>query len=206
MIISIEGNIAGGKTHLFNKLKEYYRNDDNVIFVGEPIDTWMSIKDNKDNDMLTKFYNDKKKYSFSFQVMAFITIFSNLKQIQDENPEKIIITERSIFTTQKVFAKMLYYEGFMEDTDYIIYNKLINEFISQIQIDKIIYLTTPCEICGERIRSRDRKGESSISLGYLIKVDLHHKLWLNNTYIPVLELENNDDDNILSRINDFIQN
>jgi deoxyadenosine/deoxycytidine kinase len=206
MIISIEGNIGAGKSYLFNKLREYYGNDDNVIFVEEPVSEWMSIKDKKDNSMLTKFYNDKQKYAFSFQIMTFITIFSKLKQIQDDNPGKIIITERSLLTTKNVFAKMLYYDGFMEDTDYIIYNKLINEFIHQIQVDRIIYMTTPCEICGERIAKRNRAGESSISLGYLIKVDLHHKLFLHHTNIPVLELENNDDDNTLSRINDFIQN
>ena len=77
MIISIEGNIGSGKSTLLNLLKEKY--NDKVIFVDEPVSEWNDVKDN-DKSVLDLFYQDKKTYSFTFQVLAYI---NRLKKILD---------------------------------------------------------------------------------------------------------------------------
>lgn len=72
-IVSIEGNIGSGKTTLLAHVKESLKNHHNIIFLKEPVDEWASIKDADNNTMLQKFYADQHKYSFSFQMMAFIS-------------------------------------------------------------------------------------------------------------------------------------
>jgi len=44
-IISIEGNIGSGKSTLMENLKEYYKDNNEIIFLREPVDEWSLIKD-----------------------------------------------------------------------------------------------------------------------------------------------------------------
>ena len=122
-IISIEGNIGSGKTTLLTNLKNYYKDNENIIFLKEPVDEWAQIKDENGATILEKFYADQAKYSFSFQMMAYI---SRLKLLRDtlkkyNNKKIIIITERSLYTDNMVFAKMLYDSGKIEHINYQIY-------------------------------------------------------------------------------------
>ena len=64
---------------------------------------------------IEKFYKDQQKYAFSFQMMAYISRLALLRRVIRENPNAIIITERSVFTDKEVFAKMLYDEGKIEE-------------------------------------------------------------------------------------------
>lgn len=79
-IISIEGNIGSGKSTLLSNLKKYYENDANVVFLKEPVDEWANIKDENGVTILEKFYADQEKYSFSFQMMAYISRLKLLKE------------------------------------------------------------------------------------------------------------------------------
>ena len=63
------------------------------------------ITDKKGETILAKFYKDQDKYSFSFQMMAYISRISLLRKIIKKNPTAIIITERSVLTDKNVFAK-----------------------------------------------------------------------------------------------------
>ena len=71
-IISIEGNIGSGKSTLLENLKEKYKDDNKMVFLDEPVKLWNNIKDKNGMTMLEKFYSDQDKYSFSFQMMAYI--------------------------------------------------------------------------------------------------------------------------------------
>ena len=72
-IISIEGNIGSGKSTILKSLKEHFENSRNIIFLQEPVDEWATIKDKEGNTILSKFYGNQKKYSFAFQMMAYIS-------------------------------------------------------------------------------------------------------------------------------------
>jgi deoxycitidine kinase/deoxyguanosine kinase len=88
-IVSIEGNIGSGKSTFVNKLKLYFHHNTKIIFLQEPVEEWAEIKDKKGTTMLQKFYAEKEKYSFSFQMMAYISRLALFKQtvenIQKEN-------------------------------------------------------------------------------------------------------------------------
>ena len=154
-LISVEGNIGSGKSTLLDNLRNYYKNNKNVVFLKEPVDEWENIKDKFGNTML---------YSFSFQMMAFISRLVLLKDTIKQNKDAIIITERSLITDKSVFAKMLYDMDNIEDVEYQIYVKWFDYFVSEFPISKIIYVNCDPEICFNRINDRSRTGENEITL------------------------------------------
>ena len=122
MIISVEGNIGSGKSTLVDNLKHHLSNKEiNYVFVQEPVDTWNTIMDKEGEPILTKFYRDQERYSFSFQMMAYISRLSILRKAVKENPDSVIITERCVHTDRNVFAQMLYDDDKILETDYQIY-------------------------------------------------------------------------------------
>jgi len=180
-IFSIEGNIGSGKSTLVKELQKSVPNilDKKVVYVQEPVNEWSKIKDKKGETILEKFYADQHKYAFSFQMMAYISRLALLRNIVRENPDAIIITERSVFTDREVFAKMLYDEGKIEDVDYQIYLKWFDEFIEEIPITGLIYVTTTPEKSKQRVDLRARVGES-IPLSYLQRCHNYHESWIKN--------------------------
>jgi deoxycitidine kinase/deoxyguanosine kinase len=138
-IISIEGNIGSGKSTLFEKLKIHFANNKNIIFVREPVDIWESIQDENGTTILEKFYQDQIKYSFSFQIMAYISRINLLKETIKQNPGVTIITERSLYTDKMVFAKMLYDTHKIEYINYQIYLNLFDTFKNDFNVNNIIY-------------------------------------------------------------------
>jgi len=182
-IISIDGNIGSGKSTLLQTLKEKYINYTDIVFLREPVEQWEEIKDKDGNTMLHKFYNNQSKYSFAFQMMAYISRLSILREtIRNHNhiDNLIIITERSLYTDKYVFAKMLYDQDMIEDVTYQIYLKWFNEFADDYPIDSIIYIKTNPIICHERINKRSRIGEDIIPLSYLQDCHNYHEHFIDN--------------------------
>ena len=206
MNISIEGNIGSGKSTLLRILKKQKSFYD---FVDEPVDEWSSIKDSDGKNMIEKFYENQEKYSFSFQMMAFISRVSMLKKkIHSLSAEKTrVITERSLFTDKHVFAKMLFDQKKMEDVNYTIYNKWFDEFSAEYPVNKIIYIKADPAVCKERTIKRNRKGEN-ISLEYLESCHNYHNIMIEKMKadnIDVLELDGNQSIyNHLEKIYEFL--
>lgn len=96
-IVSIEGNIGSGKTTLLANIRKTLGENKNIVFLKEPVDTWDTIRDAQGQTMLQKFYADQEKYSFPFQMMAYITRLTLLRTAIRQNPDAIIITERSLY-------------------------------------------------------------------------------------------------------------
>lgn len=206
-IVSIEGNIGSGKSTLLEKLRAHYSNNSHVIFLREPVDDWEKIKDKEGNTMLKKFYADQEKYSFAFQMMAYISrlkilrdVVNNVKTIQEnlikqrqldmfinydekenyfEVPKYVIITERSLYTDKHVFAKMLHDQGKIEDVCYQIYLNWFEEFAKDFPINYSVYVKTDPEKCYERIHKRARDGEEVIPLSYLDNCHTYHEEFLD---------------------------
>lgn len=193
-IVSLEGNIGSGKSTLLAKLQERFNGDSRVIFLQEPVDVWESIQDKDGNTMIQKFYADQQKYSFSFQMMAYISRLALIKKTVKENPGAIIITERSLNTDKYVFAKMLYSDGMIEDVNYTIYLKWFETFVEDFPIIGMIYLRTDPEVCHRRIKQRSRDGEDVIAIEYLQKCSYYHnKMMFEETNKVVLNLDGNED-------------
>jgi len=195
LIFSVEGNIGSGKSTLVKLLKNSLSSiikDKQFVFLQEPVDEWKNIKDNLGENIIEKFYKNQSKYSFSFQMMAYISRLTQLRKAIKDNPYAIIITERCLYTDRNVFAKMLFDDNKMEEVNYIIYNKWFHEFIKEIPLTGIIYLDTTPEKCSQRIKQRSRNGET-IPLPYLTNCKKYHDNWIfqheqqvNNRNIQIL--------------------
>ena len=201
-IVSIEGNIGSGKSTLLANLKKHFKDNAHIIFLKEPVDEWSKIKDENGTTILEKFYADQDKYSFSFQMMAYISrlkllkdTFQQVKESQEkliknrnqqmlinydepenyfELPKYVIITERSLFTDKMVFAKMLYDSGKIEQVNYQIYLNWFNTFAEEFPVNKIVYVRADPETCHQRIATRHRDGEDNIPINYLKSCNEYH--------------------------------
>ena len=191
-IISIEGNIGSGKSTMVEYLKQHFKYDPTVCFLQEPVDIWNTITDNNNINIIENYYKDQKKYAFQFQMMAYISRISLLRDAIKKD-YKIIVTERCIFTDANVFAKMLYDEGKIEEIEYKIYKRWFDEFIKDIPPISLVYVKTSPEICYKRVLARNRLGEE-IPVTYLRQCHNYHEKWINNNQecLNVLTLDGND--------------
>lgn len=212
-IISIEGNIGSGKSTLLRYLNNVSTSRENThkwIFLQEPVDDWEKIRDNEGTTMLEKFYGNQEKYAFSFQIMAYISRLAKLKKAVEENPQAIIVTERSLFTDKYVFAKMLYDDGKIEEVNYQIYQTWFNTFVKDYPISGYIYVNTDPTVCCERVNKRSRDGEDTISLDYLKSCHEYHSQMMD-IQDDVLTIQGNQEfedekNNWTSRIVNWAEN
>ena len=179
-IVSIEGNIGSGKSTLLSNLREHYKNNSNVVFLKEPVDEWEKIKDETGETILKKFYADQEKYSFPFQMMAYVSrlkvLRDTLKTIKNDigNKNIVIITERTLYTDKMVFAKMLYDSKKIEHVNYQIYLNWFDTFSDEFPVNKVVYIKTSPDKCYQRIVKRLRTGEENIPLDYLTSCSIYH--------------------------------
>lgn len=179
MLISIEGNIGTGKTTLINILKKKFGKKNNVIFVEEPLNQWLNLKDKDGKNILGKFYEDQERWSYSFQMHAFITRSKDiLRQNTDEN---VIIIERSVLTDCNVFAKLLYNSGKISEMEWQLYNEWftwLTQHFESVKPDKFVYLRAEPEVSYQRMLKRTRDEENNVPLEYLQAVSEKHDEWL----------------------------
>ena len=76
IIISVDGNIGSGKSTFVAQLKKQLRwiNNKKIIYLQEPVKEWETFVDKETNEnILEKFYTNPDNWSFSFQMMAYIS-------------------------------------------------------------------------------------------------------------------------------------
>ena len=120
LILSLDGNIGAGKSTL---LAEIRRALPEIHIVDEPVGQWTSLIHSNGKNLLELFYEDKKRWAYTFQNCA---ILSRLKMIRDAilhthlmgDSNQVIITERSILTDKYVFAEMLRDSGDMDPLEW----------------------------------------------------------------------------------------
>ena len=194
-IVSIEGNIGSGKSTLLSNLRQHYENSPNVVFLKEPVDEWEKIKDENGETILKKFYADQEKYSFPFQMMAYVSrlkvLRDTLKTIKTDTEDKniIIITERSLYTDKMVFAKMLYDSKKIEHVNYQIYLNWFDTFSDEFPVNKVVYVKTTPNKCYQRIVKRSRTGEENIPLDYLASCSNYHDNMLDKQNLDCVCLD-----------------
>lgn len=196
-IFYIEGNIGSGKSTMIHNLKllskkhqpdvNYETHNKKIIFLEEPLNEWNKIIDITDGkNILQKFYEDQYKYSFAFQVMSLQTRSIQLRRAMEENPDAIIVSERSIFTDCNIFAKMLHDDGKIDPIEKEVYNLIFNETSKILDgtTQKSIYLQSSPENTFIKKCKRNRNGEEGISLEYLQKCHIYHEnAFLNSDLI-----------------------
>lgn len=185
----IEGNIGCGKTTLIRQLKS--RDDFEVI--EEPVEVWKSIVNEEGENILGLFYKESKKYAYIFQTIVFKTRIMALEKPQTK---QVRFSERSIWTDKNIFSKNCYEIGFMNTIEKNAYDVWFNWLESKItrKPDGIIYLRAEPQVCLDRVHTRDRTEESTVSLDYLTNIHEKHEAWLNKEKmygdVPIYVIDN----------------
>ena len=195
IIISLDGNIGAGKSTLLQEIRNKLHD---VHIVDEPVGQWTSLKNAKGKSLLELFYEDKNRWSYTFQNCALLTRLKNIQKAVENidttiSSPQVIITERSVLTDKHVFAEMLYDAGNIDPLEWELYESWFNVFGKKYPVRAIIYVSTSSGTSKERINTRNRTGEESIDLEYLDALDKQHKKWIKNTNIPVLTLSTEAD-------------
>ena len=216
-LFTIEGNLGAGKSTLVKILKSHLGYHPKYTFLQEPVQEWIETTDSDGSNILELFYKNKARWSYSFQMNAFITKQKLLEQIHltsTSNPQ-IILSERSAETDRECFSKLLHQEGNISELEWKLYDNWYTWLMNKMPIktNGIIYLRCTPETSIQRIHKRNRLGENNISFDYLDKLFQQHEKWLGNTKIPVLTINvdtsfENDEalqKHIFSKILNFIQ-
>ena len=195
IIISLDGNIGAGKSTLLQEIRNKLHD---VHIVDEPVSQWSALKNAKGKSLLELFYEDKNRWSYTFQNCALLTRLKNIQKAVENidttiSSPQVIITERSVLTDKHVFAEMLYDAGNIDPLEWELYESWFNVFGKKYPVRAIIYVSTSSGTSKERINTRNRTGEESIDLEYLDALDKQHKKWIKNTNIPVLTLSTEAD-------------
>lgn len=197
MVISLDGNIGAGKSTLLEAIRVAMPE---VEVVVEPVGEWTRLKNTEGKSLLELFYEDKRRWAYTFQNCAILTRLRSLKSVLRSTTKKIVITERSVLTDRYVFAEMLRSSGDLDDIEWSLYNQWFDTYASEAPVDRIIYLTTGVSTSADRIAARGRDGEGGIPKEYLTALEAQHETWLGSTDLPVLRLSTEADASVTQNL------
>ncbi len=204
IIVCIEANIGAGKSTLLNNLKELHSNKP-IYIIPESVDIWQNYKNEEGKDIFTLYYDEPDKYAYIFQNFVLNSFLENLIEYNNKYDNSILIFERSLYCIQKIFLEALYLEKKISNLEYKIFNKtfkLVINLLDDYQIN-IVYLRTTPEVCMERVKRRNRKGEENIKISYLDLLHKCHENWLSNN--PNVKIIDGNQNNLtITNINELL--
>lgn len=170
--ISLEGNIASGKTTLLRGLATHPW----VVSQGyrvslEPVDEWHSE--------LSRFCMDRSRWSLLLNMRTMLSQFQSFQ----EHPSVPLIQERSYHSAWYVFTHAL--QRKLEFTEI----RLLRDFDDYFKkaggsgYDIVFYLRASPEKCIQRLRARETV-DSEMDIAYLRNIHCAHETWLMDPDLP----------------------
>jgi len=164
-IISVNGNIACGKSTLLRALEKR-----GYVVVMEGLDRYQW------GNVLSMYYKNPRRYGYLFQTLVAAEMketyaalrAGKYEKFTEKDDPKVIFTERS-HVDCLAFAKLVWRQNNMSNVEYQTFKRIYNIMLEQP--DLIISLELAPEICFERCKARARKCENELQLSYLQEVD-----------------------------------
>ena len=193
----VEGNIGAGKSTFLKLIRDRLP----VQIVYEPHKKWQSVQGG--DNLLDKFYQDTKRWAYTFQSYAFVTRILEQQQNAKENKHGIQVLERSVYSDRYCFAKNCFEMGTISELEWNLYQEWFEWLVTNYapRPTGFIYLQTEPEVCFERLKKRAREEEAAVPLSYLESLHNKHEDWLLHKKdvaqylhdVPVLVLDCNKD-------------
>ena len=121
------------------------------------------------------------KYNWAY-TMETVTMVGRVQEHlkEQEHPNPFRLMERSIYSGHYCFATNGYQMGFLSELEWKVYLAWFNFLVTErCKVPHgFIYLQVDPEVAYERIKKRQRAGESSISLEYLKQIHHCHENFL----------------------------
>lgn len=189
----VEGNIGAGKSTFLRLIEEHLP----VQIVYEPVHQWQQIA--AGDNLLDRFYQDTKRWAYTFQSYAFITRVMEQQKKAAEATHGLQIIERSVYSDRYCFARNCFEMGTMSPLEWSLYREWFDWLIENY-VQKpagFIYLRTSPEKSYERLKKRARSEEKVVPLEYLTLLHEKHEQWLigkenvakSLSNVPVLVIE-----------------
>lgn len=208
--IAVEGCIGAGKTvslDLVDDVRRHHRHHhhhshgkglDTIIkdVLREPVHEWA--------DMLGDFYTDPPRNSYKLQMEILRSRFQQLRDSERAlhlKADDVVLSERCVESSSDVFVPMLRDEhrplmARHEEDMLRRWECTLKSLTPQHTMLGLIFVDASPEKCLERIRRRDRLGESDIPLEYIQALRSFYVKWLDglcNKGIPI-EVVNSEDE------------
>ena len=177
--VAVAGNIGVGKSTLVELI---------CVRMGwepfyEPVN---------ENPYLADFYNDMDAWSFHSQVF-FLTHRLHSHYKLSQHPTSVV-QDRSVYEDAEIFAQNLFLQGHIHKRDYQTYRDLYEMMMRFLPPpDLVVYLRASVDTLENRIQSRGRTYERTISPDYLRGLNNLYETWIDNfTLCPVLAVPADD--------------
>ena len=178
--ISIEGNVACGKSTFLQGLEKEIKNQqlsEIIEIFPEPLSVWQGFGTEKTN-LLGQMYSNPTQFSFAFQSVA---MSSKIFQLRFSKPVNVV--ERSLFSQKNIFMPLLREKGAITPLELEILDYCIDAHLLSPDMvpDLYFYLQLEPTLTEQRLRHRNRTEENTVSLEYLQAIHEKHELWLRSS-------------------------
>lgn len=186
LLVSIEGNIGCGKSTLLGVLSDSLSSELRDIQIScelEPVHEWSRVftrHGGRDMSMLGEFYRNPEKNAFAFQFYVLLTRHRQFQRIASSGCN-LTLVERCLESDNEIFAKLNFSDDPVAWNTYTEWVCDVRRSLpSNVASPKlIVYIRCSPQKCLERVRSRSRAGEGSVSLEYLQKLHDAHEEWIS---------------------------
>lgn len=171
--VAVAGNIGVGKSTL-------------VSLLCQKLSWQPFFEPVAENPYLADFYDDMRAWAFHSQIFFLTRRLHAHRQLIDHPTS--VIQDRSVYEDAEVFACNLYRQGLIGERDYRSYRDLYEVLIEFLPPpDLVVYLRASVPTLIERISSRGRDYERSISFEYLAQINELYEEWIARfSLCPVL--------------------
>jgi len=168
--IVIEGPLGVGKTSL-------------ALMLAEKMNGEALHEDVEENPFLTKFYQEPRKYAFQTQLYFLLRRYNQASQLAQLDLFSRTTIADYLFDKDRIFAHIN-----LDSDEFWLYEQLFQILKKRIRPpDLVIFLQAKTEVLMERIRSRNRKYERSISYKYLERINqAFNEFFFHYTDSPLL--------------------
>jgi deoxyadenosine/deoxycytidine kinase len=130
-----------------------------------------------DHPYLERFYEDMARWSFQSQFYFLSQAFTQHCEIAAS--PFACVQDRTIYEHFHVFASSLHDQGLLDDADH----KVLGDHYKALEAvvpgpDLMIYLRASVSTLTDRIQTRDRGCESTVSSSYLEELEQRYEAWM----------------------------